>query len=152
MIDLVQFYRDYPELDGRYKEYAILGTSYLPLAANAVQVQQDLTTGMDADFIVTNIYATQTTAATNAAYITTPVIINVVYTTASRNVTNIKLEWSTVAGTQGNPRIFWPYPIVIPRASQISVQCDNPQAVAANVWIAFHGIKVFPWKSQWPAA
>ena len=151
MIDLVQFYRDYPELDGRYKEYAVLGTSYLPLAANAVQVQQDLTTGMDADFIVTNIYASQTNTA-QTAYNSTPLVINVVYTTASRNVTNIKLEWSTIAGTLGNPRIFWPYPIVIPRASQISVQLDNPQPTPANVFIAFHGIKVFPWKSQWPAA
>jgi len=144
MIDLTQFWKDHPEYDGLYKEYAVYPLVWNPLAANAVQQQSDTTVGMDADFVATNLYGTQTTAVTNAAFIATPLIMGLIYTGAgTRNVTNVKVEWTSVVGTAGNPRVYWPYPILIPKATQFSAQMDNPQAVASNVWLSIHGVKIF---------
>ena len=82
-------------------------------------------------------------AASQAAYIITPLVLNMVYTGKNRNITSIKVEWTTVIGTAANPRIYWPYPIVIPKATQFDVFIDNPQALGSTVNLSFHGIKVF---------
>jgi len=156
MADLAQFWRDNPRYNGRYKEPAEFGIKYGTggqsgvLAASAVAQQADIAIGKDADFIVTSATACQTTANTDAAYITTPLIAAVFYSSAQRNITSIKLEWSNVFAILNSftPNQYWSYPLVLPMANQLSVFLDNPLAVAANVYIAFQGIKVFPFPSE----
>lgn len=142
MIDLTQFWDDHPEYRNKPKEYAVYSSTYLPIGASLTGVQNDVITGVDSDFVCTNIYGIATNAA-GTAYITTPYVLNLIYTAYSRNITNVKVEWSAVAGTLANARIFWPYPIVIPKATTFSTLLDNPQAATANVYIALHGFKVF---------
>lgn len=146
MIDLTQFWIDTRDkYQGCYKEYGTYAFTWQPLAASAVQQGADINIGTDADFVVTNAFGSQTTSVTNAAYITTPLILGLIYSgRGNRTVTNVKTEWTTITGTAANPRIYWPYPIVIPMATQFSAQLDNPLAVAANVWLTFGGIKIFP--------
>lgn len=143
-IDLTQFWLDRPAYaQNPNKEYAIYGIQYA-LVANALQQDGNFVTGMDADFVMTAMFGTITTAVTNAAYLVFPLIINIVYTGKNRNITAIPLEWTTITGTQANPRIYLPYPIVIPKATQVDVFITNTQAATPlSVSLAFHGIKIF---------
>lgn len=141
---LAMFWADHPELAARKNKVPATYTiAYQPLAASAVGASAMFQAA--ADFVVTTILGTQTTTVTNAAYIATPLIIQIVLGSRNMNFNATKTEWST-AGLANNPAINagfadLPYPLYVPFGMQITTLVDNPLAVAANVWITFVGIQ-----------
>lgn len=146
MSNMRQFWKDNPQYDGLYKEPSMYVISF-EIGASQRNVSSDFTTASDSDFIVTSAFGTQTTAVTNAAYIQTPLIASLVQQSKTRNFANVPAVWDTFIATllTYTPASFWNYPMVLPPTSQLIMTFTNPIATAANVWVGFNGIKVFPW-------
>lgn len=147
MDSLDMFWRDNPKLAARpNKKPSTYTIAFQPLAASAVQTQNSI--NVAGDFVCLRITGVQTTSGTNVAYITLPLILQLVITAINLNFNNVKTEWSTsgisVSPQAANIPVDLPYPFFLPNATTVTAILDNPAPTAANVWISFIGIQVNP--------
>lgn len=146
MDSLTQFWKDYPQYAKAPKRPAWFSIIYTPLSNGAVQAQSSVQIGVDADFIATSVSVTKTNAA-NSAYIVLPILITLVYQAGSMNMTSTKVDLDSLANTQtmnqSNENGVFAYPLVVPKASQLTSGADNATGADMNVWITFAGFKAF---------
>lgn len=136
---------------GRRKEFFTYPIGYYtnspstngqPLAASAVAQQASVNIDGDSDFLlllVTGLLiATDNTTTVNNA----PALIQIADGASSQAISLNPVHFSTVVGDGSNP-FFVPFPRVFAKNGSIQTRLWNLEAAARNVYLSFHGFKIF---------
>ena len=144
---LEQFWREYPEYHGLVKEQATFGVSFVPLAFQDTNVRAAFRAPPDADLVLTSAFVELLTAGSQAYSIAIPILLTFVNNAEARNINNVPLDITCMAGF-GNaagplPSSPFAWPIVVKANTVFSVIATNlDSGNAFNVFVAFACVRV----------
>lgn len=135
---------DMAEAKGRVSDFYVHCIELLPLLASAPGQTAGVTISDDGDFIITAITAS-VTAVDNVTFLPDgqwPFTVEMTDTGAGRQISDKAIHMQSFAGTARQPKEL-DRPKFLERSTTLSLRVANLSAVAYNVRLSFHGVKLF---------
>lgn len=122
-------------------DYFAYGTSFLPLGASA-STTNPININSDSAFFILSACLVETDTANTTFFLNRPLLCNLQEGGSSRGLFNQALHVDNVYGTAEEPK-YWDIPKLLLPNSTFNVTIQNLEAVARNVYVTFHGFKLY---------
>lgn len=115
----------------------------LQLAASAVGQTGSTAIQADADFLMIAVAGLLIATDNITTVANSPATLQILDSGSSQALSDFPVHFLNLVGTAQNP-LYLPFPRVFERNATLTVQITNLTATARNVFLAFHGFKIYP--------
>lgn len=113
------------------------------LAANASAQVATTPIQADSDFLMIAIAGLLIATDNITTVANSPALLSLLDSGSSQGLSDYPVHFLNLVGTAQNP-LFLPFPRVFTRNATLTAQLTNLTATARNVYLAFHGFKIYP--------
>lgn len=138
----------YPDgAKGKAVDYFIYGVDFT--GANVLGANQTLQLPIningDSAFCTLSAVVVETDTGNTVFLAQQPVLVRISDAGSGRFLSNIAIHMSNWFGTAEQPK-YWDIPKIYAPNSVVQTECQNLEAVARNVRLAYHGFKIFDFR------
>lgn len=130
-----------PEARDLAIDYFVYGTDFAPIALSATTTR-GIQINSDSAFLILSATLVETDTTDLIFFANRAFLANLSTGSGAMNLSNTPIHVDNWFGTAEEPK-YWDIPKILLPNSTLNVQLQNLEAVARNVRVAFHGIKIF---------